>query len=320
MRVILETDMESDIDDAGALAMLHALADNGECSILAVMHNTSDDYGCSVIDTINTYYGRSDLAIGVYRADDAPSAYLIPKGRYAEEIARRTEFAKTVTSRADCREAVAVYHDVLSAQPDASVTIISVGWTMNLRSLLQAEGGADLVRRKVCRLVLMGGGWDPPDQHHVATMNLAGQHGIPAAYKSGKYIIDHWPTEMVLSGLSVGHRIRTGNGLKQLPGSNPVREIYRIYKTAMGQEDWSHASWDQTAVWYAVRGEGKLFTRCGGGCPEMVLLPNQEERCLRWNTIWRTDRSSPHGYMALAAPEEQIAAAIEALMTQPPKR
>ena len=37
IRVILDTDMDSDCDDMGALAMLHALADSGEAQILAVM-------------------------------------------------------------------------------------------------------------------------------------------------------------------------------------------------------------------------------------------------------------------------------------------
>ena len=52
VKIVFETDMESDVDDAGALALLHALADNGECEILAVMHNTSDDYVVGVIDAI----------------------------------------------------------------------------------------------------------------------------------------------------------------------------------------------------------------------------------------------------------------------------
>ncbi|HEV8248295.1 MAG TPA: hypothetical protein VGP93_21110, partial [Polyangiaceae bacterium] len=38
--IIFDTDMGPDIDDAGALAVLHALADNGEAKLLAVMIST----------------------------------------------------------------------------------------------------------------------------------------------------------------------------------------------------------------------------------------------------------------------------------------
>jgi hypothetical protein len=37
VRIILDTDMSGDCDDAGALALLHALADQGECEILATV-------------------------------------------------------------------------------------------------------------------------------------------------------------------------------------------------------------------------------------------------------------------------------------------
>jgi len=42
--VILDTDMLTDCDDAGALAMLHALADAGEVRILGVVLNGRDTH------------------------------------------------------------------------------------------------------------------------------------------------------------------------------------------------------------------------------------------------------------------------------------
>ena len=37
VKIIFDTDMESDVDDVGALAMLHSFADNGEAQILGTM-------------------------------------------------------------------------------------------------------------------------------------------------------------------------------------------------------------------------------------------------------------------------------------------
>ena len=44
VRVILDTDLGIDVDDAGALAVLHALADRGEARILATVANVNDPY------------------------------------------------------------------------------------------------------------------------------------------------------------------------------------------------------------------------------------------------------------------------------------
>ena len=54
-KVIYETDMCLDVDDVGGLAMLHALADEGEVEILAVTFNEVHPSGAAAIDAINTW-------------------------------------------------------------------------------------------------------------------------------------------------------------------------------------------------------------------------------------------------------------------------
>ena len=53
VRIIFDTDMETDCDDAGALAVLHALADNGECEILATVVSVRDPWSAATVDAIN---------------------------------------------------------------------------------------------------------------------------------------------------------------------------------------------------------------------------------------------------------------------------
>src|SRR5687768_10367927 len=65
VRIIFDTDMDSDCDDAGALAVLHALADRGEAEILATVASSKNPWSAPCVDAINTYYGRGDLPIGV---------------------------------------------------------------------------------------------------------------------------------------------------------------------------------------------------------------------------------------------------------------
>ena len=66
VKIILDTDMASDCDDAGALAVLNVLADRGEAKILAVVTNGKDlsNASAAAVDVINTYYGRPNIPIG----------------------------------------------------------------------------------------------------------------------------------------------------------------------------------------------------------------------------------------------------------------
>jgi inosine-uridine nucleoside N-ribohydrolase len=319
VKIIYETDMESDVDDAATLAMLHILADAGECEILAVMHNTSDDYGVGVIDAINTYYGRGDLPIGAYKSDDAPSSQFGGAMHYAKSIALDDRFPKDVVTRDDVPDAYDLYRQILSERSEASVIIVSVGWLTNLRNLLRDQEGRQLVSRRVKKLFLMGGRWDPVDVSHTATMNLAGNQIIAAAYEAGRIVVEDWPTPIVFSGLSIGGHVPTGEKLKSTPLKNPVREAYRICKKRHRQENWSHASWDQTAALVAVRGLGTFWQLNTQGTPRMFLEPNEKHRYLRWHTKWDSSVDSPHAYLRFAADPKEIAAVIEGLMIQPPR-
>ena len=52
--IILDTDIAPDYDDVGALAMLHAFADNGETEILATVSSNSFKTTAPTLSVINT--------------------------------------------------------------------------------------------------------------------------------------------------------------------------------------------------------------------------------------------------------------------------
>src|SRR5678816_3518400 len=64
VRIFFDTDMDTDCDDAGAMAVLHALADRGECQILATVVSVRHPGAAPTVAAINAYYGRADLPIG----------------------------------------------------------------------------------------------------------------------------------------------------------------------------------------------------------------------------------------------------------------
>lgn len=163
--IIYDTDIADDVDDAGALAMLHSYAEEGRANILATLCNSTCIYGASCLEAINIYYGRPDIPVGTYKGD----AVLTPDSYYyCKPVTMKYE--TTLRDGADARDAVEVYREVLSAQPDNSVTIVSVGFLSNLTALLNSEpdeysdlDGVELMRQKVKLVCCMGGNFQDFD-------------------------------------------------------------------------------------------------------------------------------------------------------------
>ena len=78
MRVIFDTDLGADVDDAGAVAVLHALADLGEAEILAMGLSVKHPWSAPCLDALNTYYGRPDIPIGASRVPASTMAASTP--------------------------------------------------------------------------------------------------------------------------------------------------------------------------------------------------------------------------------------------------
>ena len=57
-RVIFDTDVGGDVDDAGALAVLHALADRGEIELLAMGVVIGHEAAVPFVHAVNTWYGQ----------------------------------------------------------------------------------------------------------------------------------------------------------------------------------------------------------------------------------------------------------------------
>ena len=280
-RIILETDMTFDVDDVGALAVLHALADDGRARILAVNFNEVHKSGAGAIDAINTWYGRGDIPIGVYRGELSgpdPSRYLDHVAAFPHRLPAE-----------GARDALDVYRRVLKDQPDGSVTIVSVGFLNNLGDLLRAE--ADLVAAKVELLVVMGG-------RHNDGFNLV-RHGL---VETTGEVIENWPTPLAIS--DYGGRVRTGSALADTPAGNPVREAY--FRWFNGKFE-GRSSWDQVAVLYAVYGAGEWFEDVASGTGSL-----RNGYSWQLKSGWRT-------YVGPKRSESEFAGLIERLMAAPPR-
>jgi hypothetical protein len=311
VRIIFDTDIGGDVDDAGALAVLHALADRGEAEILGVLISSKNEWAGPCVEAINTWYGRPDLPIGYQRGyqhgypnplDEAPYA------TYARPVAEA--FPHVLRKSSEAPDAATLYRKLLAAQPDQNVTIVSVGILTNLRNLLNSRpdeysklDGESLVKQKVKQWVCMGGifpqGKFPDGQ---------GECNLMWDTVASVRAVNDWPTPVVFSGFAIGAAIKVGACLKETPETNPVRACYQHYNGLNNRE-----AWDQTAVLYAVRGASNYWTLSEPGfCLMHARVPNGYNE-------WIPTPHKQHHYLIEAMAPAEVGEIIEALMLQPPR-
>jgi len=281
-KIIYETNMCLAVDDVGGLAMIHALQNRGEAELLAVCLNEVHPSGVAAIDAINTWYGRGDILVGVFRGsfpDPDTSAYLDDLTKFPHNLNDKSAL-----------NALKVYRKVLAKQPDNSVTIISVGFMNNLDVLLKKEPA--LVAKKVKELVIMGA--HNGDDHNLGFHNTA---------KAAQNVLENWPSPLVFHHL--GGDVLTGLGLKETPAGNPVREAYYKYLGSKFQELPSH---DQITVLYGVRGDCNYFSKTSSGTGS---IPSG----FKWDMKTRND-----SVLQYLLPAKAYAIIIEDLMLEAPKK
>jgi len=302
--IIFDTDMGPDYDDVGALAVLHALADSGECTILATVASDAHPLVAPTIEVINRYFKRGDLPIG--RASEGAPDFVASNG-WNDSLVYR--FGPDLVNK-EYPRAVDVYRQALADQPDGSVTIVTVGFLSNLSALLQSEAdahsplnGVDLVRKKVKQLVAMAGAFPNGIEFNVI------EHAGAAAYT-----VDNWPTPILFSGFEIGSRILTGAAVAKsdASGSCPVASAYayNLRTFAPGGEQ-SRPSWDQTAVLVAVRDAERYFYVNGPGALSVASDGTNQ---------WNPDEDRPHYFLTHKYPLPVIESTIEQLMLHKPTK
>jgi len=255
-KLIFDTDIGNDCDDAGTLAMIHALVDRGEVELLAVMISTRVPTGPACADAINTFYHRPEIPIGVGKTSDNTQTH----DDYATYIA--SHYPHDIEA-GKVPDAVALYRKILAAQPDQSVVLAAVGPPTNISHLLDSPpdaisplDGVALVGKKVKFYAAGGNG----------RANLpAGEAGwnykwdLRAAANELQKFPTHIP--MVFAGGS-GLTLFTGAGYEKKPTGHIIRACYEKYHRR--STNLARCSWDQLRVLYAVRGGDNFETSAPG--------------------------------------------------------
>ena len=194
VKVIFDTDMGSDCDDVGALALLHAYADLGQAEILACVYTSGKvPYGAGVIQAINHYYGREEVPLGAYYGTDIGDS--VDKMDAIRLASDTDTYGHSVIRNKDVQESTALLRKVLSDPDVEDVTYITVGHTKGLYDLLMSTpdqfsslNGTQLVEAQISRWVALG------------ALNAGKSHGGKDwnFYFNGtapytKYLVNHFP-------------------------------------------------------------------------------------------------------------------------------
>ena len=128
IKLIFDTDIGGDIDDAFALALFHVFQDRGVSELLAVTTTNRSPEAPRFVAAVNNQFGRPDIPVGLGsvggRVDD----------NYLSPITEQTEKYPVPASYKE-QDAVQVLRKALADAQDNSVVIVQVGFSSNLAAL-----------------------------------------------------------------------------------------------------------------------------------------------------------------------------------------
>lgn len=242
-RIFVDTDLGSDCDDGGALALLHALAGLGLCDIIGITYCISCESDPAAIDAINRYYGRQDIPIGSLQMGGYPANSKHP---FTDVI--KEEYKNSYPDRSFCDDATDVFRRVLSEQPDKSVTLIAIGPATNLKLFLESKpdcfsslDGKALFSQKVENVCIMGGNFTVNDGKRIPEFN------IESDSEAARTFFDMCESDIFMLPFEMAYDILTGKKLFECFGNeNPVRRCYEVYCGG------PRSSWDPCTVLFSV--------------------------------------------------------------------
>jgi inosine-uridine nucleoside N-ribohydrolase len=312
VRLVLDTDLGNDVDDAMALAVVHALENRNECKLLAITTTKDNPYVAPMIDLLNTFYGRPEIPIAVVK-----NGMTKDDGKYNRQVLElkddegKPRYPRTLTpeAAANLPDAVPFLRKLLANEPDNSVVLLQIGFFTNYARLLDTPAddispltGKELIAKKVKLLSLMAGSFNSSGHK---------EYNVVIDIPSAKKLVSEWPTEMVFSGFEIGETIQhPPASMKEDYGyvkHHPLQDAYHFYR---GLDNWQ-PTFDLSSVIYAVRPNRGYFDLSGRGTVSVL----DDGR-----TVFTPGPNGKHRYMIVNP--AQIAMVREAfvqLCSEPPK-
>jgi inosine-uridine nucleoside N-ribohydrolase len=291
--IIFDTDMGNDVDDALALAMLHALSDRGECELIGVTLTNANPSAAPYIRMVNRFYGRADLPVGAAIKD-------LKGGNGDGYMAVALRAMRDAGGASTVEPAPDVFRRLLRGAQE-KVVIVQTGFSTNLAALLNSPKDVALIREKVALVVAMAGNF----------ADGAPEYNVRIDLDSAKAVFERWPTPIVFSGYEIGRDLPFPAASIEhdfgYASPHPIAESYRAYK----KMPYDRPTWDLTAALEAVRPDRGYFSRSENGTVSV------DAKGVTTFTPGTGDRQ----FLRLdPAKRAEILSVLELLSSQPPAR
>lgn len=259
--IILDTDIGSSTDDLFTMMMLYRYQDQNKSRLLGVVVDREGEESAACADVMNTYYGYGNIPIGlIHNGIKDPKVWINYKALPTHtDDHGKLMFQRSVADYSTLPDGWQLYRRLLAAQPDYSVSIVSIGFLTCLTQLLLSEpdnysllNGVELVRRKVKCIYIIGGVFGETDEP------------IEYNFSQGVYFAQTFfercpdDVDIIMSPGEVGGHIEY-DPLQVIADidwtdAHPIKQVYMKYDCYTGQK-----MWDPLTVINAVEGNS-LFS------------------------------------------------------------
>lgn len=258
VRVVFDTDLGNDIDDALALQMLINYENEGRIQIAGISLSKANPLAADVVVDYYRRFGSGNPEFGYVGDGPNPEegnflrlmSLALNKNQSKNQNQNTIEgTGKKKVCKSDAMdEGWKMLRRVLMSSPDSSVVFIAVGPATNLARLLDSApdsvsplSGVALVAQKVRRLCLMGGNYSD---------NASAEWNVLQDLPSMQRVFEAWPGEIVASGFEVGNGVVYSheNILEDFAPCHPLRVGYENFIPM----PYDRPCWDLTAVLCAV--------------------------------------------------------------------
>ena len=259
--ILFDTDMDTDCDDAGALAILIEYAKHGMADISAIVTDCPDRYAPTACEMICNWYDIHPMIGTIYDhefPEDETDRYVRYRNHrltLPEEIYYNRTTSKLLNKTdKDYPSSVSVYRRALASAQDKSVIVLAIGFLTAIEQLWSSEpdqysdlNGYDLFRAKVKYVVSMGCATYPSTDNYNFNYNMD--------RVGAKAFFDRCPCSIYVS--PDGIDVITGSCFSSaLPVGHPLRTIYEIYNQGQNK---GRMSWDLIALLFALEPTSSLF-------------------------------------------------------------
>src|SRR5207244_6439695 len=108
VNIIFDTDIAPDYDDVGAMALLHAFADNDEAKILATISCNTFETTAPTLSVLNTYFNKPNIPIGITKNEQTNKDC---SQQWAQAIVAK--YQHQLKSNNEAEDAVKLYRKIL---------------------------------------------------------------------------------------------------------------------------------------------------------------------------------------------------------------